>query len=280
MPVVLAARLRNAKAKMSKKISLKRTLVAILPPSLRAVLRDLRFLMRTHAPSTVVLRFLTNALRGEHSSAAYLQSQRAFKEHVRSLRLSNDWFTDHIPYWLSVFDEYSLPGRAKLKVLEIGSWEGLSSYFILKSLPNAELTCVDTWEGADEHKAGYEKLLGKIESSFDANLAPFKARLTKYRGTSFSFFDENSERNEFDLIYVDGSHHCDDVVVDAVKCFQMLKVGGLLIFDDYLWRWYSRAVDNPAAPINAFLWLKKDSYKLVRLYAQLIIEKTKDPGRG
>jgi predicted O-methyltransferase YrrM len=264
---------------MSKQLSLKRAVVAILRPSVVVVLRNLLFLMRTDAPASIILRYLVTASRRGRDVAAYLEAQRVFREHMGSLRLSNDWFTGHIPNWLSVFDEYSLSSRAKLEVLEIGSWEGLSSHFILKSLRNAALTCVDPWEGADEHKSGYAataEVLSNIESAFDANLAPFEARLTKYRGTSFAFFNEHPRRSELDLIYVDGSHYCDDVVVDAVNCFQMLKVGGLLIFDDYLWRWYPRAVDNPAAGIHAFLRLKKGSYKIVRVYAQLIIEKTRD----
>jgi predicted O-methyltransferase YrrM len=263
-----------------KTLSVKRTVVAIFPASVVLVLGNLRFLLRTDAPATVIFRYLATVVIGGRDLAPYREPQRAFREQMHSLRLSNDWFTWHIPYWLSVFDEYSLPSRARLEACEIGSWEGLSSYFILKSLPNAALICVDSWEGADEHKSGYaatEQVLSNIESSFDANLAPFESRLTKYRGTSFSFFNENRRKSEFDLIYVDGSHHCDDVVVDAVKCFQMLKVGGLMIFDDYLWRWYPRAMDNPAAAIHAFLRLKKGSCKIVRVYEQLIIEKTRDP---
>jgi predicted O-methyltransferase YrrM len=262
------------------KRSLKRAVVAVLPESVVAVLRNLRLLKRTGAPVSVVFRYLGTALAGKRKLAPYLEAQRVFRDQMGSLRLSNDWFTGHIPYWLSVFDEYALPSRANLRALEIGSWEGLSSYFLLKSLPNAVLTCVDSWEGADEHKSGYAAtadVLSNIESSFDANLAPYVARLTKYRGTSFSFFNENHRPGELDLIYVDGSHYCDDVVVDAVKCFQMLKVGGLMIFDDFLWRWYPRVTDNPAAAIHAFLRLKKGSYKLVRVYEQLIIEKTSDP---
>ena len=49
-----------------------------------------------------------------------------------------------------------------------------------------------------------------------------------------------------------------------------------MIFDDYFWRYYPRAIDNPAAAINVFLKFKKGSYKIVRLYWQIIIEKTND----
>ena len=110
--------------------------------------------------------------------------------------------------------------------MEIGSWEGLSSYFILSALPNATLTCVDTWEGADEHKSGdatTSDVLSSIESSFDNNMAPYNKRLTKYKGTSYSFFNKYFKENVFDLIYIDGSHYCDDVIIDAIKGFGMLK---------------------------------------------------------
>jgi predicted O-methyltransferase YrrM len=39
----------------------------------------------------------------------------------------------------------------------------------------------------------------------------------------------------FDLVYVDGSHIAPDVLADAVLAFQLLRVGGLMIFDDYIW---------------------------------------------
>ena len=198
------------------------------------------------------------------------------------MKLTADWFTGSIPYWYSVFDEYRLPNKKEIQALEIGSWEGLSSYFILQTLPNATLTCVDTWEGADEHKSGnidMQNTLSRIEVSFDSNLSIFSDRLVKYKGTSFSFFNAHSNEEAFDLIYIDGSHHCDDVVIDAIKCFEMLKVGGIMIFDDYFWRLYTNDINNPAAAINTFLRLKKGLYKVVRIYYQIIIEKTKNDTR-
>jgi hypothetical protein len=56
----------------------------------------------------------------------------------------------------------------------------------------------------------------------------------------------------------------------------MLKIGGIMIFDDYLWQYYPKNINNPAAAINVFLKLKQGSYKVVRVYYQLIIEKISD----
>ena len=43
------------------------------------------------------------------------------------------------------------------------------------------------------------------------------------------------KKNYFDFIYIDGSHQAPDVLADAVLGFKLLRVGGLIVFDDYLW---------------------------------------------
>lgn len=164
-----------------------------------------------------------------------------------------------------------------LNCLEIGSWQGLSAAFLLSYFDKATLTCVDTWEGADEHKAHQatnHNTLSKIEKTFDANLSEYKDRLTKYKGTSYQYFNDCFEIDKFDLIYIDGSHHSDDVVVDAIKSFEMLKVGGLIIFDDYLWQYYDRKIDNPCGAINAFIRLKRNQLEVICFDYQLVVRKT------
>lgn len=161
-----------------------------------------------------------------------------------------------------------------IDVLEIGSWEGLSSLFILSTFPNANLISVDTWEGADEHQNNPH--LNAIEQNFDKNLHSYVERLTKFKGTSFEFFSKNTVKERFDLIYVDGSHHTDDVIVDAIKSFELLKIGGILIFDDYIWGYYKNPMDNPAGAINSFLRLKKGAFEILSVYGQLTLKKTRN----
>lgn len=237
------------------------------------------YLAQTYAPAEVFRAYFFNRLKNKRIRKKYSAEAQQYQNLKRSLELSNDWFSGKAPpFWLSVIDEYGYKEK-EIEALEIGSWEGLSSHFILSSLPKAHLTCVDTWEGADEHKDGTAAtidVLNNIESTFDKNLTPYQDRLTKYKGTSYSFFEKNRGRSVFDFIYVDGSHHCDDVIVDAVKCFEMLKVGGIMVFDDYFWRHYPNAIDNPAAAINLFLRLKKGTFKIIRMYYQIIIQKQAD----
>ncbi len=165
-----------------------------------------------------------------------------------------------------------------LSCLEIGSWEGRSSLFILESLPNSKLTCVDTWEGADEHKR--LNILNTIEQNFDSNLSEYRDRLTKYKGTSFSFFDNLESHIKFDLIYIDGSHHIDDVMIDALKSFTHLNVGGVMIFDDFFWGYYDDPISNPASAINSFVTLKKRYLRVEMVYSQVIISRISEEKRS
>ena len=248
---------------------------------IRKLISQVGYLKKSQAPTNVLVAYFRHFLDERKYRRLYKKQTRDFEKSKSELELSNDWFSGNIPFWLSIFDGYRYKEQP-MKALEIGSWEGLSSFFILSSLPTAELTCVDTWQGADEHKDGTaatSHVLNSIEKKFDKNLSGFSGRLTKYKGTSQQFFNEFLSKHSFDFIYVDGSHHCDDVIIDAIKCFEMLKVGGVMVFDDYFWRYYPKVLDNPAAPINMFLRLKEGSYKIIRLYYQIIIEKTSDTAR-
>ncbi|MEI7872110.1 MAG: class I SAM-dependent methyltransferase [Alphaproteobacteria bacterium] len=227
-------------------------------------------LFRTSAPLAVPLHYASTLARYFQIKKRYRAEENDFREAMKAGRFSTDWFSQKIPFWLHTFQSLDL-FRKDLDILEIGSWEGMSSCFILRTFPNARLTCVDTWQGSDEHVG--LAALESIEAKFDGNTAPYKDRLTKRRQSSLAFFSESPAVPRFDLIHVDGSHHADDVVVDAVQSYARLKVGGVMILDDFLWRDYQSRRDNPAAAINAFLRLKAGTYEFVLVYYQVILRK-------
>lgn len=141
----------------------------------------------------------------------------------------------------------------------------------MRYFTNAQLTCVDTFEGADEHNKSNDNFTS-TEETFDDNLKEFSIR--KWKGSSLKFFATmQGNPDRFDIIYIDGSHHSDDVIVDAFKAFEMLTLGGIIIFDDYFWTWYQNTSDNPAGAINAFLRLISKQIEIVSFDYQLISEK-------
>ena len=86
----------------------------------------------------------------------------------------------------------------------------------------------------------------------------------------------------FDLIYIDGSHTAADVLIDAVLAFQLLRVGGVMIFDDYLWSMEpALSVDplnmpKPAIDAFAAIFLRKTRVLPGLPNAQCYVEKIAD----
>ena len=147
----------------------------------------------------------------------------------------------------------SIPTNLATGPLEIGSYEGRSATFIIEtcsSTHSIELVCIDTWEGGFEHDLNS---MSQVEQRFDRNVAiaqrgaKNEVSVRKIKGTSLRALVELIAHNEpaFDLIYVDGSHHAVDVLQDAILSFQLLRTGGLLIFDDYLWRMQADGHQDP-----------------------------------
>ncbi|CAM8387496.1 Methyltransferase domain containing protein [Candidatus Methylopumilus planktonicus] len=239
------------------------------------ILEQFTYLIKTKASIYVLTKFLFCAYSNKHIRAHHQRNSSQFKSKMTKLKLSTDWFSSNVPFWFSVFDDYNFSSLKEVKALEIGSWEGLSSFFILNNLQNSNLTCVDTWLGSEEHKDSNTTNLplNDIEFHFDYNLSDYKNRLTKYKGTSLSFFGSSQHESYFDFIYIDGSHFSDDLLIDAIKCFDLLKVGGIMVFDDYFWRHHPEDRHNPAFAINTFLKYKAMSLKIVRFYYQIIIQK-------
>jgi predicted O-methyltransferase YrrM len=228
------------------------------------------YLLGNNAPRTVVLNYLATAckrgFRRKHSAAAKKFSLFA-KEHG----FRHDWFSSNVPFWMEVIEQYDLRNKP-IRALEIGSFEGLSACFMLQQMPLAQLTCVDTWNGSDEH-VGREEVR-TLEQSFDRHVAPWHGRVSKRKMTSLHYLAALRPEERFDFIYIDGSHHADDVMVDALIAFRQLQVGGVMILDDYLWRYYPRSAENPARAINGFLRLVEGRFECVMAYRQLILVKT------
>lgn len=171
---------------------------------------------------------------------------------------SSDWFSGNIPLWNSLFEKFGMKNRVN-KCLEIGTWEGRSAIFTINSLlndPASRIYCVDTFQGSEEHteintSQLYQRCVNNIATTGKQD------QVSIIKGSSFEeipkLFKDHSE--SFDFIYIDGSHTSLDVLLDALNCFKLLKVGGIMIFDDYLWDHYSNPYHNPKIGIDTFLML-------------------------
>jgi len=138
-----------------------------------------------------------------------------------------DWFTPQIQYIQKTLKH--VPDVSK--ILEIGSFEGRSAVWFLETFVNAQLVCVDTFEGSPEHVAANMDL-EQLFQRFTENTTPYADRLEVRRGHSSKML-YGLEPESFDVIYVDGSHTEADTLMDLVVSFGLLKRGGALLVDDY-----------------------------------------------
>ena len=182
--------------------------------------------------------------------------------------LTEDWSSGNFPLWMKVL----APSRDKaLSILEVGSFEGRPAIFWLEFLPNSTLTCVDHFATTKKRDGG------DIERRFDANTNVYANRLTKIKNSSASALSRMAdEKRRFDLIYIDGCHYRDEVLVDSLLAWQLLEEGGLIIFDDYEHQLERDPAQRPKDAIDCFMGLHVDEITEVSRGYQLIIRKTRE----
>lgn len=189
---------------------------------------------------------------------------------------SSDWTSTHFPLWIAVLSNFR---NRPCDVLEIGSWEGRSAVFFLEFLPQSKLTCIDTFGGgAENHASPLESCqIPLIERRFNSNLKSYMQRFEKIKARSVTALDSLAESGAaFDIVYVDGSHMRDDVMVDSILAWRMVRPGGLLIWDDYGGGAGKPARERVSPAVNSFLAWHMDEYIELHRGYQVIIQRKAD----
>jgi hypothetical protein len=240
----------------------------------KATIGDTRHLWKSGAGTRqLVPVFLKSKTRTRSRRIRAIECVNDFIEIRDSLDLTTDWFSHNIPRWLDVFRKAKISENDRFQILEIGSWEGQSACFLLNYFPNSTVHAVDTWAGGDEHD-GLQSV-PSAEKRFDENTASYSERVTKYKGTSDHFFQSVSQDSFYRIVYIDGSHRAEDVFNDASSGFSRLEVGGIMILDDLLWKFYEEDDHNPASGISRFLVNYDGSFKVIDVGHQLYLLKTR-----
>lgn len=174
------------------------------------------------------------------SEALGSSSQEALK--VDTPEFTKDWFVQTGKRNL----ENLLPELRPVRALEIGCFEGQCTHYLAQSMSEngpCELACIDTWQGGFDNISVGEDM-GEVERRFDRNIglarqaAGQNLDIIKMKGLSHLMLARlliEKGENYYDLVYVDGSHESPDVLVDASLGFKLLRSGGYMVFDDYLW---------------------------------------------
>jgi predicted O-methyltransferase YrrM len=187
------------------------------------------------------------------------------------MSFTTDWFTHNITAIVGTLEKCVIPENPNM--LEIGSWEGLSTTWFLRSLPSASITCIDTFEGGAEHQA-MPQLIG-VEQRFLQNIEPYKERVRVLKGKSHVMLFHATPVCSYDIIYVDASHASWDALTDIVMSFQLLKVGGIMMIDDYGGGLHSNNIyaTSPKPAVDAFLEIMAPFVEVIHKNYQVHIRK-------
>lgn len=190
------------------------------------------------------------------------------------------WFPENDPVLQAQLGKFN--GHPDICGVEIGSWEGRSACWILANVingPNSRLHCIDPWDVP----------IGEaIEARFDSNIAiaekASRGRVTKCKGRSEDILPKMSP-NELHFAYVDGSHVAADVLSDMVLAWRLLRVGGVMVCDDYeltkeiKFRGGRESypevppLERPKMAIDAFMTCYEGRYELLHMGWQVVLAK-------
>lgn len=156
-----------------------------------------------------------------------------------------------------------LVGVPDLRFLEIGSYAGSSAVGVIEDIltdPTSTITCVDIW---------YSPF---AEAKFDKVTEPYANRVIKCSSFSKPWLESHKD-DRFDFIYIDADHSAESVASDMVLAWPLLKPGGIMALDDYLYPHPMGEEHNPKPSIDAFILEITDQAEILEISEQVWIKK-------
>lgn len=184
-------------------------------------------------------------------------------EAPRDYHFREDYVSDRVPMWEEHLS--SLKGRPGLRFLEIGCFEGRGTLWFLENILTAadsSIVCVDSFGSSTEE-----------EYDHNIRVSGLSAKVTKIKRRSDDYLASNPQ-DRFDLIYVDADHHAASVLLDGLLAFRLLKPGGYMLFDDYMWLMESLPPqDRPELGVDLCLEALSGQFDLIHKGYQVLIRK-------
>lgn len=161
--------------------------------------------------------------------------------------------------------------------IELGSWKGESAEWFCRNIVttrDSTLLCVDTFKGSAEHAAAGVDCW-RLEVECRQRLIDF-AQADVRRDTTDNLLRRIGAKTGspfVDFVYVDAAHDAMNVLRDSVLAFDLIKPGGVMIWDDYFWEVMEAPVDRPKLAIDAFLLCYARRLEVIGLGGQVAVRK-------
>lgn len=166
-------------------------------------------------------------------------------------------------------------------IIEVGTFLGLSANIMAQTCKSldikSKIVCVDTWLGSPEHMEGdecsmyltrtngipswYNTFLKNTKTLKNDNIIyPFP--IASMQGAYYM----QQHKVQADIIYIDAGHEYESVLMDLALYWNVLRPGGVMICDDWLWPGVNKA-------IKTFVDNNNDNVKFVENVTQVFLLK-------
>jgi spermidine synthase len=197
----------------------------------------------------------------------------------------NFWNDDHYKNFEKIASHFRREQKP-IEILEIGTFEGRTAFYLLDNIPNSKVTVIDPDVGLNFRNNFAEWAKDNDTSRFN----------WKCDYSFPSLLEEYVNGKKYDLIYIDGDHFAPTVLEDAILSWRILKEDGIILFDDF----NMKVEDNyfyishkefetykengcmwihPREGIQSFLNLYKGQYKIFIDNYQIGVQKVCEIGK-
>lgn len=228
---------------------------------------------------------------GAHCAADFYQWATHWRVH-RTQRISQHSEQLTVPTFTSDWTNYAVGNFEKIcatlksagpisQILEIGCHEGRSTCWFLENMLDSSgtMVCVDPFANDHLNYSTYDQIPSDrtFETRFRDNVnqvrQPTQTVDIMVSHSIPALAKLIVDNRQFDFIYVDGNHCADAVMADAVMSFALLRPGGIMLFDDYLWDHQANTLDRPKTAVDAFVNSHIRSINIGIIHYQLGVQK-------
>lgn len=164
-----------------------------------------------------------------------------------------------------------------IKILEIGIGKGETmekfTQIFLESNKEAEYYGIHTFKKDLDSEQSITDIKKIVNSKKEHSLVSNKIYIMD-EDTNTLLQKYISDNIVFDIIYINSSYFAKDILLDAVLSLKLLKIDGIMLFNNYLWEKLEPIIYSPKPAIDAILSIYKNEIAILFMGYQVIIKKT------
>lgn len=172
------------------------------------------------------------------------------------------------PNWFAAiaqenFEQFLTPlaGKQWLRFLQLGCFTGDASVWMCKNVLTGEhswLDDVDTWAGAPNEPIQTAMDFEDVFATYTHKTDGLPIMVHRRTTTDYLLNHDTAlmRASAYDFIYVDAHHTSASALLDSELSWPLLKPGGLMAIDDYLWE-HPDGIDIHAPKLGIAMFLDR-----------------------